>query len=103
AEAVRRDVAEALFEHRRGGRMVAGGGGDEQVGDPFARYRPDERVCVRGVAGPRVDDRDVAVADDVGAGSLERELARVVGDHATDPGRDAITAPVFDVDVVDVR
>ena len=52
-ESVRRDVPEALFEHRRGGRVVAVGVGDEQVRDPFALHGADERVDMRLVARAR--------------------------------------------------
>src|SRR5512132_1705550 len=83
--------------------MIAVGVRDEEVRDPLSLHRAYQCVDVCGVTGARVDDGDIAFADDVRAGSLEGELARIVGDYASDARRDAITATVFDVDVVDVR
>ena len=61
------------------GRVVVVGVGDEDVAHLLAGDRGGEGLHVVGEVRPRVDDRDPAPADDVGAGAVEGEGARVPG------------------------
>ena len=60
----------------RAGAVVAVGVGDEHRRDPLARHRGGERGEVARVVGAGVDDRDLALADDVAAGAGEGHRAR---------------------------
>ena len=72
--------------------------------DALPRFeRVDDRVDVRRDVGTRVDDRDIAASDDVGAGAEIGELARVLGDDAPDQRRDLIDPPVLDLEIADER
>ena len=62
----------------------------EDMGDGFPAYRIEQGRNVRLVERTGIDDRNVALADDVGQGPLERERARIVGEHPAHPGRDLI-------------
>ncbi len=68
-------------------RVVAMTVGDEDRAHPLTLERCHQRVAVRVDHRPGVDDGDVAIADDVGAGAVIRELRRVLGDDPPDEWR----------------
>ena len=74
------------LERPGSGRVVVVGVGDEDVAHLLARDRGGEGLHVIGERRPGVDDRDPAPADDVGAGPVQGEGARIAGDHP--PHRD---------------
>ena len=53
-----------MRRHRR--RMIAVGVGDEDMGHGLAAHGVEQRGDVGLVERPRIDDRDLAAADDVG-------------------------------------
>ena len=62
------------FTQRPGGdAVVAMGVGDEDGLDPLALHRRQQRPEMRLVVRTRIDDRDRAFADDIGAGAVEGE------------------------------
>src|SRR3954467_1577361 len=62
-------------------RVVGMAMSDEDRPNPIAREGIDQRLAVLVEYGTRVDHGDVAMADDVGAGSLICVLGRVVRNH----------------------
>ncbi|CAB5003109.1 unannotated protein [freshwater metagenome] len=87
AERVHRGVDARVAQHRRGRGVIAVGVRDEDRDDLLAAECAQQCLHVRRVSRPGVDDRNLAPADDVGAGAVERERARVVREHASDMGR----------------
>ena len=65
------------LERPGGGRMVVVGMGDENVTHLLAVHCRSERFHMSRDVGPRIDDRDPAPADDVGAGAVQGEGARI--------------------------
>ena len=59
--------------------MIAVGMGDENMRHRLAAHGVEQRTDMRGIVGTGIDDRDVAAAEDVADGSLERERTRVIG------------------------
>jgi hypothetical protein len=59
--------------------MIAMGMGDENMRHRLAAHGVKQRTDMRRIVGTRIDDRDVAAAEDIADGSLERERTRVVG------------------------
>ena len=77
---------------------------DDDLRDALPRFEcVDDRVDMRRDVGTRVDHRDIAASDDVGAGAEIGELARVLRDDAPDQRRDLIDAPVLDLEIADER
>ena len=68
-------------------RVVVVGVRYQHVGDGLPGGGANERVDVGGVGRAGIDDGDVAAPDDVGAGAVERERARISGHHAPDQRR----------------
>jgi hypothetical protein len=66
--------------------MVAVGVGDEDVGHGLAAHRIEQRGCVRFVVGTGVDDRDVALADDITHRAGEGKRRRVIAEDAAHAG-----------------
>ena len=60
------------------------GVGDEDMRDGLARECLLQRSDMLGQIGTGVDHRDLAVPDDIGAGALEGEGARITCQHAAD-------------------
>src|SRR3954454_20900576 len=80
--------------------MVAVGVGDEDVAHPLTGVEGGHDgidVSVEQRAG--IDDGDVAVAHEVGAGAEVGELARVLGHDPAHEGGDLLDAPVHHVEV----
>jgi len=72
------------------------------VGDALARLEGGDDGVHMGVEQrARIDDSDLAVADDVGAGAEVGELAGVLGHDPTDERRDLIDAAIGDIEVAD--
>ena len=65
---------------RHGGRMVAMGVRDENVGHGLAAHRIEQRSHMGVVVRAGIDDRDFAAPEDVAHRALESERPRVVGD-----------------------
>src|SRR5581483_3567257 len=59
--------------------MVAMRVGDEYMRHCFATYGVEQRADMRGIVGTRIDDRDLAAAEDVADRPLEGKGTRVVG------------------------
>ena len=71
--------------------------GDEDMGEPLALDRGGDRLQVPLVGGTRVDDGDVAAADDIAIGAEEGVGAGIVGDDAPDARRDLLGDAVVDI------
>jgi len=70
--------------------MIAMGVGDDDVRHRLAAHRIKQRGRVAFIAGARVDDRDLAAANDVAQRPLEGERAWIVGEDTPHAGRDVI-------------
>jgi hypothetical protein len=70
---------------------------DEDVGDALAGGRGQDRVPVLAEIRTGVDDRDIAVADDVGPRAVEGERAGVAGDDAADQRADLLHDAVLEL------
>ena len=70
--------------------------GDEDMGDGLAVERLQQRVDMILLLRAGIDHRDLAVADDVGAGALEGERAGIARDDAADQRRQPLGPPVFE-------
>jgi hypothetical protein len=79
--------------------MVAMTVRDEDVGQAFAPDRRSDCLAMRLVVGPRIDDRDLAGADDIAVGAEKGVRAGIVGDDAADAGRDLLRHAIIDIDV----
>ena len=77
-------------------RMVEMGMRDNDMAHRFAVERRHDCLDMRLVRRPRVDDRDLALADDVGPRAVEGEGARVAGDDAAHQRRHAVGDAVFE-------
>ena len=66
--------------------MVAMGMGDEDMAHRLAAHGLEQRLGVRLVVGTGIDDRDLALADDVADRAGEGERARIVAEHAPHAG-----------------
>src|SRR5437762_3317447 len=69
-------------------RVVAVGVGDEDVRHLLVGERGDERGDVLFELEAGIDDRDLTLADDIGAGALIGKGPGVLRDDAADPRRD---------------
>ena len=69
------------------------------MGDFFARERFDQRAHMRRVSGPRVDHGHLAFADDVGAGAVQSEGARVARDESAHAGDHGLQNAVLEVQI----
>ena len=77
-------------------RMVTMGVGDQDVGHSLARETGEQGLDMLREVGTGVDYRNLAVADDVGAGTSEREGAGVACDDAADPRCDWLEPAVLE-------
>src|SRR6185312_16932530 len=59
-----------LLDRRRGRRMIEMRVRDQDVRDGLAAERGEQRVDMRRDVGPGIDEGDLAVPDDIGAGAL---------------------------------
>ena len=67
--------------------VIAVGVGDDDMADGATADEVDDGLKMRFILGPRVDDREIVRADDVGVCSLEGEHAWIVGNEANDARR----------------
>ncbi len=102
AEAIGLGAGRSL-DRGRGGRVVVMRVGDEDVGDGLAVERLQQRVDMVLLLRAGIDHRDLAVADDVGAGALEGERAGIARDDAADQRRQPLGPPVFEGEVAAER
>src|SRR5205085_8126430 len=76
--------------------MVAVGVGDQDMRDLLASEPGEQRFNMIGEVGPRVDHRDLAMADDIGPGASERERAWIARDDAADHRRDRLQTAILE-------
>ena len=74
-------------------RMVAMGVGDQDMRHGLAAHGIEQRCGMRLVVGTGIDDRDLALADDVAHRAGEGERARIVAEHPPHAGADFSTTP----------
>ncbi len=86
AERVRQCIA-VLAQQCATRRMVDVGVRDQHVTDPLALGRRKDRVDMFGIGRTRVDHRDIAVTEDVGARAVQRERTGILGDDSADQRR----------------
>src|SRR6185312_11459669 len=92
-----------LLDRGRRRRMVEMRVGDEDVRHRLGAERGEQRVDMRGDVGPGIDDGDPALPDDISAGALEGERARIARDDAADERRQRRDCAIIDVDVAAER
>src|SRR5579859_2112389 len=73
--------------------------GDQDIGDPFAFCRLEDRLQMFRQVRSGIDHGDLAMADDVGACAFEREGARIVGDNPSDQRGDLIADAILEGDI----
>ena len=66
--------------------MIAVGVGDEDRRHCLVAHRVKQSADVTLVGRTRIDDSDLAAADDVAHRALEGERPRIIGHHAADAG-----------------
>ena len=71
-------------------RVVVVGMGDQDMGHGLAAHGIQQRFRMRFVVRPRIDDRDLAAADDVTDRAGEGERARIVAENAPHAGADLV-------------
>lgn len=69
---------------------------DEDVGDRFSIKGTFQRLHVGRKIRTRVDDGNVAIADDVGAGAVVGERRWIIGDYATNQRRESVDNAVLE-------
>ena len=79
------DRAGRGLDRTYGRRMIAVGVRDQDMGDGFTAHGIKQRLHMRRIVRPGIDDRDFAAADDVTHRALEGERARIVGEDAAQP------------------
>jgi hypothetical protein len=79
--------------------MIAVGMGDENMRDGLAAHGVEQRRAVHGIFRTRIDDGDLAAADDVAHRALEGERAWVVAQHAPHAGHRLIDASGNELEV----
>ena len=77
--------------------MVRVGVGCEDVGHPFPHHRRQQSLQMVSHVRPRIDNRHLAAADDVGAGAEEGEGPGIVGHNTPDQRRDLIDPAVVEL------
>ena len=78
--------ASGRLDARRRRRMVAMGVGDEDMRHRLPSHRIEERGDMRLIERPRIDEGDLAAADDVADRPLERHRPRIVAHDAPQTG-----------------
>ena len=90
-------AAEQRLQGARPVAMVAMAVRDEDVRQALAFDRGGDRLQMPLVGGTRVDDGDVAAADDIAIGAEKGVGARIVGDDTPDAGRDLLGDAIVDI------
>jgi len=93
--------AHAIGEAPRPAAMIAMGVRDQDMGDAFAGERRYKRVEMRKVVWTRINDGDLALADNVGSGAGISEGAGIIGDNAPHAGVHVVGDARREVDVLD--
>ncbi len=70
--------------------MIAVGVGDENMRHGLVAHGVEQRRDMALVGGARIDDGDLAPADDVAERALEGERPRIVGHDAAHAGHDLV-------------
>ena len=78
------------------------GMGDDQRLDRLVAQRMKHRVDMFSDIGTRIDDGYLAVADDIGAGAMKGERARIARDDPPDIRRYRLQHRIFEGQVADV-
>ena len=79
--------------------MIAVGVGDENMRDGLAAHGVEQRRAVDGIVRARIDDGDLAAADDVAHRAFEGERARVVAQYAPHAGHRLVDASGNELEV----
>ena len=90
-----------LGERGRRRHVIDMGVGDQDVRHRLAAHGAQHGVDMVLLVGAGIDDRHLAVADDVGAGALEGEGTGIVGDDAADQRRHFHRRAVVELEVLD--
>ena len=90
-------AAEQRLQGARPVAMIAMAVRDEDMRQPLVFDRGGNRLQVPLVGGTRVDDGDVAAADDVAIGAEKGVGARIVGDDTPDARRDLLGDAIIDI------
>ena len=69
---------------------------DQDMRDLLAREAREQRLDMIGEVRPRVDHRDLAVADDIGPGAAEGKGAGIARHDAPDHRRDRLQPAIFE-------
>ena len=96
-----RHLGRMLAELERRGHVIDVGVGDEDVRHRLAAHGLEHGLDMILLIGARIDDRHLAVTDDVGAGALEGEGAGIAGDDAADQRRHFHRRAVVELEVLD--
>ena len=83
--------------------MVTMGVGNQDTRDLFLGEARQQGRDMLLELRPGIDDRDLALADDIGAGALEGERAGVARDNAPDPWRKRFEPALFEGDLAAKR
>src|SRR5215471_1825688 len=70
--------------------MIAMGVSDDDVGHRLAAHGVKERSRMAAIERPRIDDRDLAAADDIGQRPREGERAWIIGEDTPHAGRNVV-------------
>src|SRR6202011_728319 len=95
AEPISRRAGRPLERPRRR-RVVAMRVGDQDMRDLLAREAGEQRLDMIGEVRPRVDHRDLAVADDIGPGAAEGKGAGIARHDAPDHRRNRLQPAIFE-------
>ncbi len=87
AEGIHRG-ASCRLEWRRPRRMIDMSVRNKDMGNRFASQRGLQRIDMRAQKRPGIDDRHLALADDIGSGTHEGERPRIIGHDPADQRRD---------------
>ena len=83
--------------------MVAVRVRDQHVADPLAVGRRKNGIDVFGIGRTGIDHGDVAVAEDVGAGAVQREWTGILRDDPADQRRQLGHCAVFEIELAPKR
>ncbi len=81
------------LDPRRVRRVVLVGVGDQDVRHALATHRVQQRLRMRRVVRPGIDDRHLAAADDIADRAGEGERRGIVAEHAPHTGEDFLDHP----------
>jgi hypothetical protein len=88
------------LEGAGGGRVIAVGMRDDDMGHRLLAHGVEQRRDMRRQVGSGIDDGDPSTADDVATGALERERARIAGQHAPNQGAERHALPGGGIEIL---